>query len=84
VQKFIVHQDSIKLALLDVIMPRKNGKEVRDEIIAIRPEIKTLFMSGYTSDVINGKGLLDEGINLISKPLRINDLLLKLKELLEG
>lgn len=84
VQKFIVHQDSIKLALLDVIMPLKNGKEVRDEIMAIRPEVKTLFMSGYTSDVINGKGHLDNGIHLLSKPLRINDLLLKLKELLGG
>jgi signal transduction histidine kinase/CheY-like chemotaxis protein len=84
VLKFIDHQDSIKLALLDVIMPRKNGKEVRDEIMAIRPEVKTLFMSGYTSDVISGQGHLEEGIQLISKPLRINDLLLKIKEILEG
>jgi signal transduction histidine kinase/CheY-like chemotaxis protein len=83
VRKFIDHRDSIRLILLDVIMPRKNGKEVYDEIIGIRPDIKAIFMSGYTNDIIDWKGALQEDINLISKPVRPNDLLLKLREVLE-
>jgi signal transduction histidine kinase/CheY-like chemotaxis protein len=83
VRKFIDHRDSIRLILLDVIMPRKNGKEVYDEIIGIRSDIKAIFMSGYTNDIIDWKGALQEDINLISKPVRPDDLLLKLREVLE-
>jgi len=83
VRKFIDHRDSIRLILLDVIMPRKNGKEVYDEIIGIRSDIKAIFMSGYTNDIIDWKGALQEDINLISKPVRPGDLLLKLREVLE-
>jgi len=83
VRKFIDHRDSIRLILLDVIMPRKNGKEVYDEIIGIRSDIKAIFMSGYTNDIIDWKGALQEDINLISKPVRPADLLLKLREVLE-
>lgn len=83
VRKFIDHRDSIRLILLDVIMPRKNGKEVYDEIIGMRSDIKAIFMSGYTNDIIDWKGALQEDINLISKPVRPGDLLLKLREVLE-
>ena len=83
VRKFIDHRDSIRLILLDVIMPRKNGKEVYDEIIGIRSDIKAIFISGYTNDIIDWKGALQEDINLVSKPVRPDDLLLKLREVLE-
>ncbi len=82
VKQFISYQDKITLLLLDVIMPKKNGREVYSEIIAIRPDIKALFISGYTSDVIDWKGALQEGINLIPKPVRPDELLTKLGELL--
>jgi CheY-like chemotaxis protein len=83
VRKFMDHRDSIRLILLDVIMPRKNGKEVYDEIIGIRSDIKAIFISGYTNDIIDWKGALQEDINLISKPVRPDDLLLKLREVLD-
>ncbi len=84
VRKFIAHRDSIRLVLLDVIMPRKNGREVYDEIVRIRPDVKALFMSGYTRDVIDWKGAIKEGISLISKPLQADELLAKLSEALKG
>ena len=83
VKEFIKYQDKITLLLLDVIMPKKNGREVYAEITAIRPNIKTLFISGYTSDVIDWKGAYQEGINLIPKPVKPDELLAKLREILE-
>jgi hypothetical protein len=83
VKQFINNQDRIALLLLDVIMPKKNGREVYAEIIRIRPKIKALFISGYTSDVIDWKGAFQEGINLIHKPVRPDVLLAKLREELE-
>lgn len=84
VQQFIANQDRISLLLLDVIMPKKNGREVYAEIIGIRPDIKALFISGYTSDVINLKGAFQEGINLIPKPVNPDVLLAKLQEVMEA
>ena len=84
VQKFMVHKESIRLALLDVIMPRKNGKQVYEEILQVRPDIKALFISGYTHDVIDWKGGLDKGISLIAKPVQSEELLMKLKEALNA
>ncbi len=84
VQKFILNKEIIRLVLLDVIMPRKNGKQVYEEIVGIKPDIKTLFMSGYTRDVINRKDALDKGISLITKPVQPDELMMKLKETLES
>jgi len=84
IRKFIEHKDRIQLALLDVIMPRKNGRQVYDEIIKIKPNIKTVFVSGYTNDMISSRGVLEEGFQLITKPVRVDELLQKLKEILEG
>jgi DNA-binding response OmpR family regulator len=65
-------------------MPKKNGREVFTEIIGIKPDIKALFISGYTSEVIDWKGALQEGINLIAKPVRPDELLSKMREILEA
>lgn len=82
VVKFEKHADEIDLVLLDVVMPRKNGKEVHDTIKALNPDIKVLFMSGYTADIIHQKGILEEGIRFISKPLTPDTLLRKIREVL--
>jgi two-component system cell cycle sensor histidine kinase/response regulator CckA len=62
----------------------KNGKELLAEIRMIKPEIKVIFISGYTADIMHKKGILEEGVEFISKPLAKNDLLLKIREVLEG
>jgi len=64
-------------------MPKKNGKEVFDEFTKMKPGIKALFMSGYTFDVISRQGVLEDGINLISKPVRPGELLQKMRDILQ-
>jgi two-component system cell cycle sensor histidine kinase/response regulator CckA len=72
----------IRLLLTDVVMAGMSGTELRDRINVLRPDIKVLFMSGYTSDVIVTHGVLKEGIHFIQKPFRIEDLSQKIAEIL--
>ncbi len=83
IEKFTVNRDRINLMILDVVMPEKSGREVYEEIKRIRSDIKVLFTSGYTSNIIQQKGVLDEGINFISKPVSPDELLIKVREVLE-
>jgi PAS domain S-box-containing protein len=84
VEKFKQHNDNIQLVILDVVMPRMNGKETYDEIRKIRPEIKVLFTSGYTADIIEQKRVLRDDFVFISKPILPDKLLSKIREELEG
>jgi PAS domain S-box-containing protein len=84
VRIFRARKDEIQMVLCDVIMPKKNGKETLDELKKMRPDIKALFMSGYTSDIIMQKGILEEGFHFISKPLNPGDLLKKIRDVLKG
>ncbi|MCB9494914.1 MAG: PAS domain S-box protein [Desulfobacteraceae bacterium] len=72
----------IDLIITDVIMPDMNGKKLSEEIKKIYPEIKTLFMSGYTANVIAHHGVLEKNINFINKPFTKSDLASKLREIL--
>ncbi|MBI5633665.1 MAG: response regulator [Nitrospirae bacterium] len=81
--QFRENEDRIKLVILDVIMPKKNGKEVYDEIIKTKPQMKVLFSSGYTADVISTKGVLEGKMDFISKPVTPHDLLIKIREILD-
>jgi len=69
--------------ILDVVMPKKNGKEVYDEIKKKNPDIKTLFTSGYTDDIIYQKGIIEEGLNFISKPFSPQELLRTIRKILD-
>jgi PAS domain S-box-containing protein len=80
---FTENKDGIHLLIIDVIMPKKNGKEVYDEIKKEKPDIKVIFMSGYNADVIHKKGILKEGLDFISKPLLPDELLRKIREVLD-
>ncbi len=84
VEKFKANQDCIRLAVLDVIMPRANGKEARDQIRQIAPGTKVIFMSGYAPDVINENGLEETGLNFILKPITPKVLLSKVRDILDG
>jgi len=70
--------------ILDVIMPRMNGKETLDVLKKQQPSLKVLFMSGYTYDIIEEKGIPEEGVDLILKPLKPDELLKKVRELLDS
>lgn len=83
IKVFNENMDKIQILILDVIMPKMNGKEAYEEIKKIKPDIKALFMSGYTANIIHKKGILEEGINFISKPVSPNELLRKVREVLD-
>ena len=79
-----LHAPAVDLLLLDVIMPKKNGKEVYDAAMGLHPGVKALFMSGYTADIINRKGILDEAIDFIEKPILPHELLDKVRDVLDA
>ena len=81
--KYKVNRDAISLLILDVVMPKRSGKSVADEIMGLKPGIRILFVSGYTADIIHEKGILDEGLNFISKPFPPRALLKKVREILD-
>ena len=82
VRRFMDHKEEIDLLLLDVVMPRMNGKEAYEAIKKANPGVRVLFTSGYTGDVVLDKGVHDESINFISKPLSPDELLRKVRETL--
>jgi two-component system, cell cycle sensor histidine kinase and response regulator CckA len=83
VRQFLLNKDIIDFLILDAVMPRKNGKEVYNEIKKIKLHIKALFTSGYTKDIIINKGIYDPSYSFLSKPLSPNELLQKVRELLD-
>jgi len=75
--------DRIDLLIVDVVMPGMNGKEVAEEAEGMKPGIKVLYTSGYPADVIQTKGVLQEGLSFIAKPAAPQDLLRKVREVLD-
>jgi len=81
--RFTESRDDVKLVLLDVIMPKMSGKEVYDAIRKIKPNVKALFTSGYTADILSKKVMLEDGLNFLQKPVPPLELLRKVRELLD-
>ena len=65
------HPGGIDLLITDVIMPEMNGRDLRQQLLEIRPDMKSVFMSGYTADIIAGQGVLDEGLHFLAKPFTL-------------
>jgi DNA-binding response OmpR family regulator len=78
------NKDRVRLLIFDVIMPKKNGKEACNEIQAVCPGIKVLFLSGYTANLVHKKGVLEDGANFLMKPILVNNLLKKVRGLLDA
>ncbi len=83
VNKFMEDSERIDLVMLDMIMPKRNGKEVSEVLRKVRPGIKILFTSGYTMDIVKNKELTASGIDFIHKPVLPKDLLRKVREILD-
>lgn len=81
---FGMFREEIDLVLTDVIMPIMNGNELRSRIEKVKPDIKTLFMSGYTANVITDGGMLNEGIEFIQKPFTPKTLAKKVRDVLNS
>jgi len=81
--RFTENRSALDLVVLDVIMPKRSGKEVSDLIKSLQPEMKILFTSGYTADMISTRGLIEKNIDFISKPVTPQKILVKIREILD-
>ncbi|HEX9024002.1 MAG TPA: ATP-binding protein, partial [Geobacteraceae bacterium] len=84
VEKFRLHKDRIELTVMDMIMPRKGGKEAYEEIRNIRPDAKVLFMSGYSPDLLHDRGVFDSRDEVLIKPIHPLDLVRKVRNVLDS
>jgi CheY-like chemotaxis protein len=78
------HMGPIDLLLTDVVMPEMNGGELATQLILHHPEMRVLFTSGYTEDVIVHHGVLDDGVSFLGKPYTLPVLARKIREVLDG
>ncbi len=78
------YEGNIDLLLTDVVMPEMNGRDLAKEILSLYPNLKRIFMSGYTADVIAHHGVLEKGVNFVQKPYSRKDLGAKVREVLDG
>jgi DNA-binding NtrC family response regulator len=78
------YERPIELLLTDVVIPDMNGKQLFEQLMTtLHPKLKVLYMSGYTDNVIVHHGILDKGINFISKPFGVQDLAAKVRKSLD-
>ncbi|NTW58139.1 MAG: PAS domain S-box protein [Nitrospirae bacterium] len=84
VQKFLENKEGIQLVILDVVMPKKNGKETRDLIAALKPDVKVLYISGYNAEVLLNKGIDADTANFILKPVSPMDLLRSVRRIIDS
>jgi CheY-like chemotaxis protein len=78
------HQEAIDLLLTDVVLPGLGGPKLAKQYLGLHPETQILYMSGYTDDAIIHHGVLDQGIAFLQKPFTIDDLWLKVREVLDA
>jgi PAS domain S-box-containing protein len=83
VRKFIENKDNVQLLLLDHIMPKKNGKEVYDDIKKVAAGIRVIFASGYSPDIVRQQAMLGNDVPVIYKPISPAELLKKVQETIE-
>ncbi len=84
VSTFESHREEIALVLLDVVMPRMGGREARDEILKMAPDVQVLFTSGYSTDGVHSNFVLEPGVDILPKPYGPARLLETIRETLDG
>ena len=78
------HQGRVHLLLTDVVMPQMGGRDLAQKVTADRPDLRVLYMSGYTDDAIVHHGVLDPDTHFVGKPLNAVDLTRKVREVLDA
>ncbi len=84
IRHFEVHSAEIQLMITDVVMPEMNGRNLAERLCRINSELKILYTSGYTDDVIAHHGVLEKGMNFLHKPFSSRDLANKVRAVLDG
>ena len=79
-----LHPGEISLLLTDVVMPKMNGRELAKKLAVQRPDMRVLFMSGYTQNVIIHHNVLDAGLVLLQKPFTPDALLQKVRSVIDA
>ena len=82
-EKYRAHRKEIRMAILDLMMPKLSGKAVADQMAQESPEKPVLFTSGYTANIIHGKEILERGLHFLTKPFSPDVLLRKVREILD-
>jgi len=78
------HNGKIHMLITDVIMPEMNGRNLSEKLISLNPNIKCLYMSGYTANAISHRGVLAEGVHFIQKPFSLANLATKVRAILDN
>ena len=78
------HDGGIDLLITDVVMPEMNGHDLARSLLPVHPNMKCLFMSGYTADIIADHGVLKDGVSFIQKPFSAKSLSDKVRQTLES
>jgi CheY-like chemotaxis protein len=78
------HKGPIHLMVTDVVMPGMDGRELANRLMSVHPEMKVLYMSGYTDNAIAHHGVLEKGMHYIQKPFTVDGLLRKVRDVLDG
>ncbi len=81
--KFNAHQNEIQLVVMDVVMPKMNGRQAYEEMCRTCPGVKVVFMSGYASDIMMEKGFFTDEFHFITKPIKPIDFLEKVRMVLD-
>ncbi len=84
VEKFKTYSEKIDIIVMDLIMPRKSGKEAFEEIRKVRAHVKILFMSGYSPDLLHDRGIFATGEEVLIKPIHPLDLVRKVRAVLDS
>ncbi len=77
------YTEKIDLLLTDVVLPDINGRELSDRFSVLRPDMKVIFTSGYTDNIIARHGILEDGIEFLQKPYRVDELFQKVRSVLD-
>lgn len=84
VEVYKKYNDKIHLLITDIILPDINGKQVFDNLSQYDSELKVLYMSGYSEEIITVENVLKPGVNFIQKPFNLKDLGIKIRKILDG
>jgi CheY-like chemotaxis protein len=78
------HIGEIHLLVTDVVMPEMNGRDLAKSLLSLYPDMRRLFMSGYTANVIAHHGVLEKGVHFLQKPFSLSSLSAKVREVLDS